>query len=63
MTAAEIVKELKTLGSESTKRVLMNHGAREPFFGVKVEDLKKIRHEPTRPLSQLVRELNLDGKL
>ena len=39
----EIIDELKTLGSESTKRVLMKHGAREPFFGVKVEHLKQIQ--------------------
>ena len=43
MTAAEIVAELATLGSESTKKTLMRHGAREPFYGVKVEDLKKIQ--------------------
>ena len=43
MTAQEIVKELETLGSETTKRTLMRHGAREPFFGVKVEHLKKIQ--------------------
>jgi 3-methyladenine DNA glycosylase AlkD len=43
MTAAEIVQELKALGNEGTKKVLMKHGAREPFFGVKVEDLKKIQ--------------------
>jgi 3-methyladenine DNA glycosylase AlkD len=43
MTATDIVKELSSLGNESTKRVLMNHGAREPFYGVKVEDLKKIQ--------------------
>lgn len=43
MTAEEIVAELKTLGSESIKRVLIKHGAREPFFGVKIEDLKKIQ--------------------
>jgi hypothetical protein len=42
-TAAEIVAELQKLGSESIKRVLVKHGAREPFFGVKVEDLKKIQ--------------------
>ncbi|MEX2174028.1 MAG: DNA alkylation repair protein [Pirellulaceae bacterium] len=42
-TAAEIVAELSSLGSESYKRVLMKHGAREPFFGVKIEDLKKIQ--------------------
>src|SRR6267154_6018481 len=43
MTATEIVEALRSLGSESIKRVLMNHGAQEPFFGVKVEDLQKIR--------------------
>jgi 3-methyladenine DNA glycosylase AlkD len=43
MTAAEIVAELKKLGSESYKRTLMKHGAKEPFFGVKIEDLKKIQ--------------------
>lgn len=43
MTAAEIVAELKKLGNESYKRTLMKHGAKEPFFGVKIEDLKKIQ--------------------
>lgn len=43
MTADEVLAELATLGSEQTKKVLMRHGAREPFFGVKVEDLKKLQ--------------------
>src|SRR6516165_8769194 len=43
MNAVEIVAELKTLGSESIKKVLSKHGAREPFYGVKVEHLKKIQ--------------------
>lgn len=43
MTAQEVLAELKKLGSESTKKTLMRHGAREPFFGVKVADLKTIR--------------------
>src|SRR6516225_1036504 len=43
MTAADILAELKPLGHESHKKILLNHGAREPFFGVKVEDLKKIQ--------------------
>jgi 3-methyladenine DNA glycosylase AlkD len=30
------------MGNEQTKKVLMNHGAKEPFFGVKVGDMKKI---------------------
>ena len=43
MTAAEIVAELKKLGNESYKKVLIKHGAKEPFYGVKIEDLKKIQ--------------------
>ena len=42
-TAAEIVAELKKFGSESIKKIHLKHGAKEPFFGVKVEDLKKIQ--------------------
>ncbi len=43
MTADEVVDELKSLGSEATKRTLMKHGVKEPIFGAKVEDLKKIQ--------------------
>src|SRR3984893_17397899 len=43
MTASEIVKELKSRGRANRKKVCFKHGAREPFFGVKVEDLKKIQ--------------------
>lgn len=43
MTADEIVKELRSLGSESIRKVLLKHGAREPLFGVKIEDLKKLK--------------------
>jgi 3-methyladenine DNA glycosylase AlkD len=43
MTAAEIVDELRPLGKDSYKKVLRNHGVQEPFFGVKIEDLKKIQ--------------------
>src|SRR6201993_1602233 len=43
MSAADIVEELKGLGSESIKKVLLKHGINEPLFGVKVEYLKKIQ--------------------
>lgn len=43
MTAIEILEELKSYGSESIKKIFLKHGAKEPFFGVKVEDLKKIQ--------------------
>lgn len=51
MDLAEVMDFLKSKGSEQTKKVLIRHGAREPFFGVKVSDLKilqkkiKIDHE------------------
>ena len=42
MTTQEILKELEDYGDERTKNTLMKHGAKEPLFGVKVQDLKKI---------------------
>ena len=42
MTANEILIELESYGDSQTKNTLLKHGAREPFFGVKVQDLKKI---------------------
>jgi 3-methyladenine DNA glycosylase AlkD len=43
MNVNAIVDELRSLGHESTKRVLLNHGAHEPCLGVKIADLKKIQ--------------------
>lgn len=44
MSAIEILRELRTLGSERYKRTLMaNYGVREPCFGVKIGDMKGIR--------------------
>lgn len=43
MTTDEVMQQLKAMGNESIKNTLTRHGAREPFFGVKVEDLKKIQ--------------------
>jgi len=42
MTKDEVMAELKSYGNETTKKIFINHGAREPFYGVKVQDLKKI---------------------
>jgi 3-methyladenine DNA glycosylase AlkD len=41
--AQAILDELKPLGRESYKKVLLNHGIREPVYGVKIEELKKIQ--------------------
>ncbi len=44
MTAKDILAELESLGSESYKKMLINnYGVREPCFGVKIGDLKKIQ--------------------
>lgn len=43
MTTPDILDELSKLGTESCKKVLMRHGAREPFFGVLVSKLKTIQ--------------------
>lgn len=48
MTYNEVMDFLASKGSEQTKKVLMNHGAREPFFGVKVSDLKVIQKKLKR---------------
>lgn len=43
MTIKEIMTELQSKGSESIKKILLKHGVKEPFFGVKVEYLKPIQ--------------------
>lgn len=45
MTTSDILVKLESLGSEQIKKILIRHGAREPIYGVKVEDLKKIVRE------------------
>jgi 3-methyladenine DNA glycosylase AlkD len=42
MDVNPVLEDLKELGSASTKKTLLNHGAKEPIYGVKVEDLKKL---------------------
>lgn len=42
MTTQEVLNELEGYADERTKSTYLKHGAREPFYGVKVQDLKKI---------------------
>ena len=43
MTAQDVLDELRPLGSERYKRMMMkNYGVKEPCFGVKIGDMKKI---------------------
>jgi hypothetical protein len=43
MDVQTIMTELKAKGNEGVKKILLKHGIKEPFFGVKVEDLKVIQ--------------------
>lgn len=45
MTVKQILSRLEELGSPQIKKILMKHGAQEPIFGVKVEDIKKLQKE------------------
>jgi 3-methyladenine DNA glycosylase AlkD len=42
VTLEEVVKSLQEMGTEQTKQTFIRHGAKEPLFGVKVGDLKKL---------------------
>ena len=61
MTAKEILEELKPLGRERYKRMLFdNYGVKEPCFGVKIGDLKKIQRRIKMDY-QLARDLYETG--
>ncbi|WP_409273521.1 DNA alkylation repair protein [Neobacillus sp. SCS-31] len=42
MTLEEVMERLAEMGTEQTKKTFLRHGAREPLFGVKVGDMKKL---------------------
>lgn len=60
MTLQEVLSELESYGNEQTKKVLIPHGAKEPFYGVKVADLKKILKK-TKKNHELSLELYATG--
>ena len=60
MTCKEIMAELESKGSESIKKILLKHGVREPFFGVKVEYLKVIEKKVKKDYA-LAKELYATG--
>jgi len=60
VTAQEIINEIKPLGSESYKKILFNHGVKEPCLGVKIGDLKKIQKR-VRKNYQLALDLYATG--
>lgn len=43
MNVEQIIAELKPLGTEAYRKILLSHGVKEPVFGVKIEEMKKIQ--------------------
>jgi 3-methyladenine DNA glycosylase AlkD len=60
MTTQQIMTELEKLGTPSIKKILLNHGVREPLFGVKVGDMKPIQKKIKMDY-QLAKELYSTG--
>ena len=60
MTVEEIMDDLKSHGSESIKKILLKHGVKEPFFGVKIEYMKPIQKKVKMDY-QLAKDLYATG--
>ncbi|MBC7398622.1 MAG: DNA alkylation repair protein [Mucilaginibacter sp.] len=60
MTVDEIMAELKVRGDDKIKNILVKHGVKEPFFGVKVEYLKPIQKKVKKDY-QLAKDLYATG--
>jgi histone H3/H4 len=60
MTKDQVMKDLEKKGSDSIRKILKNHGANEPIFGVKVADLKVIQKKVKKD-HQLAMELFSTG--
>lgn len=60
MTKKEVLEQLEAFGEERTKNTFLKHGAKEPLFGVKVGDLKKILKK-TKKNHELSLELYATG--
>ncbi|MES2266761.1 MAG: DNA alkylation repair protein [Bacteroidota bacterium] len=60
MNVTEIMAELQAKGSDSIKKLLLKHGVKEPFFGVKIEYLKPIQKKIKKDY-QLAKDLFATG--
>jgi len=61
MTYDEVMSKLESLGNENTKKTLMKHGAKEPFWGVKVGDMKKLIKKGVKNNHELALQLYDSG--
>lgn len=50
MTVEEVLTEMEKMGSESTRKTYIKHGAKPPVFGVKVQDMKLIKKKTRNDL-------------
>jgi 3-methyladenine DNA glycosylase AlkD len=57
MDTKDILTEMKKAGSDSTKKIFLKHGAKEPLYGVKIEDLKKIQKKIKANQQEIALEL------
>jgi 3-methyladenine DNA glycosylase AlkD len=60
MTVKQIMTELESKGSDSIKKILLQHGVREPLFGVKISDMKPIQKKVKKDY-QLAKDLYATG--
>ena len=60
MTKDQVMKDLEKKGSDPIRKILKNHGANEPLYGVKVADLKVIQKKVKKD-HQLAMELFSTG--
>jgi 3-methyladenine DNA glycosylase AlkD len=60
MTVQEVMTELQAMGNPGIKKILLNHGVKEPFFGVKIEHLKTIQKK-VKTDYQLAKDLYATG--
>jgi len=60
MTVPEIMAELESKGEANIKKLLLKHGVKEPFFGVKIEHLKPIQKKIKKDY-QLAKDLYATG--
>ena len=60
MTKDQVMKQLKAMGNEQTRKTWTRHGAKEPFFGVKIGDMKTIEKKVKKDHA-LAKELYATG--
>lgn len=61
MTTKQVLDEIKKAGNENIKKIYLKHGAKEPFYGVKIEDLKKIQKKIRDNTQQIAYDLYDSG--